>query len=248
MPVYDHTAILPSEYVEAFRKFIESGHQCGGEGSQSMLEKIDEILISFDTTIAYSLEVNLLDLLDFNQQLGTLLIHQPEQLMPLFADALSAIQQHQIKTSEDRYSMILKPCVFPRLVVPPTCESVCKPNVSSIRSSDVGSLVSVRGTVIRTGLIKMLESQREYECSKCKHTFKVFADLHQQNSSLAAPSACPSVGAKTCRSTSFTIIEGTRVCRDYQEIKIQEEVRCRILQQQDAVLFEAGKQQPRMLI
>ena len=31
----------------------------------------------------------------------------------------------------------------------------------------------VRGTVIRTGQIKMLESEREYACEKCAHKFKV---------------------------------------------------------------------------
>ena len=107
---------------------------------------------------------------------------------------------------------------------PPLCESVCKRNVSSIRSSDVGVIIQVRGTVIRTGQIKMLESERQYSCDKCAHVFRVLADMDQYNGSLAVPTSCTSERAKPCKSTTFTVVEGTRVCRDYQEIKIQEQL------------------------
>ena len=82
----------------------------------------------------------------------------------------------------------------------------------------------MQGTVIRAGLIKMLESERVYECAKCKHSFKVFSDTSMQQCTLTPPTSCPSSRANPCKSTSFTVIEGSRVCRDYQEIKIQEQI------------------------
>ena len=38
------------------------------------------------------------------------------------------------------------------------------------------------------------------------------------------PYSCPAERAKPCKSTRFTVVEGTRVCRDYQEMKIQEQL------------------------
>ncbi|EKX47552.1 minichromosome maintenance protein 9 [Guillardia theta CCMP2712] len=216
MVVYDHTAILPVEYVEAFSKFIEQ--------TNLLMDRLDEILIELDDWRHYALDIALLDLLDFNQQLGTLLIHKPTLILPLFAEAIQQVAERRIQVSEDRYSMCIKKYIHPRLVVPPLCESVCKVNVSSIRSSDVGGVVSIRGTVVRAGTIKMLESEREYMCAKCQFKFKVYANLEHQNGNLVPPTACPSAGAKPCKSTTFNIVEGSRVCRDYQEIKIQEEV------------------------
>jgi len=41
------------------------------------------------------------------------------------------------------YSMTRKKYIHPRLVRPPLCDSICKPNVSAIRSSDVGIIIQV---------------------------------------------------------------------------------------------------------
>ncbi len=60
-----------------------------------------------------------------------------------------------------------------------------KQNISSIRSSDVVHYLAITGTVIRTGIVKMLESEREYECAKCKSKFRVFSSIQvRTNSSL----------------------------------------------------------------
>ncbi|GFS35133.1 minichromosome maintenance 9 [Actinidia rufa] len=51
--------------------------------------------------------------------------------------------------------------------------------------------------------------------------FKVYPELETRNT-LPQPSSCPPQGSKTCESTSFQFVEGSTVCQDYQEIKIQE--------------------------
>jgi len=223
--MYDHTAILPVEYVEAFERFIGNDVQGGKLGArESLTQRLDEILVELDDVRHYSLEINMLELLEFNQQLATILMQKPNFILPLFSEAIQHVCERRLEESDDKYSMTRKKYIHPRLVRPPLCDSICKPNVSAIRSSDVGIIIQVRGTVIRTGQIKMLESEREYACEKCAHKFKVFADMDQFNGSLVPPTSCPVERAKPCKSTKFTVVDGSRVCRDYQEIKIQEQL------------------------
>lgn len=109
----------------------------------------------------------------------------------VLSEAIQRVAERRLEESDDKYCMSRKRFIHPRLVRPPLCESVCKRNVSSIRSSDVGIIIQVRGTVIRTGQIKMLESERQYSCDKCGHVFRVLADMDQHNGSLAVPTRLP---------------------------------------------------------
>ena len=45
------------------------------------------------------------------------------------------------------------------------------PGIGQIRSSHAGSLIVACGTVTRTGAVKVLESERHYECSRCGHQY-----------------------------------------------------------------------------
>eukprot|EP00281_Chroomonas_sp_CCMP1168_P034821 CAMPEP_0206243994 /NCGR_PEP_ID=MMETSP0047_2-20121206/17908_1 /ASSEMBLY_ACC=CAM_ASM_000192 /TAXON_ID=195065 /ORGANISM="Chroomonas mesostigmatica_cf, Strain CCMP1168" /LENGTH=655 /DNA_ID=CAMNT_0053669159 /DNA_START=13 /DNA_END=1977 /DNA_ORIENTATION=+ len=220
-PPYDHEAIHPHEYTEAFEKYVEGSYQ----PKALIMERLVEVMVEeLDVHGHYPVEIDLLCLLDFNQRLGTLLIHHPTVLLPFLEQALINAQKHIKETHEHRLMMDIKDFVHARLTNPPGCGSVRKANVSSLRSNDVGRLISVAGTVIRAGLIKMLEAERTYECAKCKHEFKVFADTSMQQNMLNPPTSCPSVRIKPCKSTVFNIVEGSRVCTDYQEIKIQEQI------------------------
>mmetsp|Transcript_5134 Transcript_5134/g.16318 ORF Transcript_5134/g.16318 Transcript_5134/m.16318 type:complete len:132 (-) Transcript_5134:84-479(-) len=88
-------------------------------------------------------------------------------------------------------------------------DSVNKTCISSLRSADAGRLILVRGTVVRTGPVKLLECARVYQCTKCKFKFKIQADLDLQNPSISTPTVCRSTDAKTCKSNSFTCFEVT---------------------------------------
>lgn len=96
--------------------------------------------------------------------------------------------------------MFFKKTVRARVTNLPKCTEITKKSVSALRSSDINRLVSVSGTVIRTGAIKMLEYEREFVCTRCKHKFIVQADMEQYNV-IVKPSICPS--NKDCTSTSF---------------------------------------------
>lgn len=67
----------------------------------------------------------------------------------------------------------------------------------------------------------MVETQREMKCGKCGYRWiargKVERDL-----GFPETSACPS--DEECGSKSFSVVPGSEVLKDYQEIKIQEQM------------------------
>lgn len=135
------------------------------------------------------------------------------------------LAQQQIRPTHELVNqLVLKPHCHLRLELL-QCPELQKPNISAIRSSDIGNFVSISGTVIRTGMKKMQEYQREYQCGRCGHRFMLQSDL-EQNSIIDLPKQCPSGGSgrKACKSSIFNYVEGSHVCRDYQELRVQEQV------------------------
>jgi len=121
-----------------------------------------------------------------------------------------------------------------RLVHLPPHYQFCKPTLSSITSSDVGTVVQICGTVVKAGPIRMMEVTRTYQClnKDCGYKFIVNADFGTNNNALPMPIVCPSDTTplgdgfddeqEPCRSTSFAIVQDESDHCDYQEIKIQE--------------------------
>ncbi|KAG7999789.1 DNA helicase MCM9 [Nibea albiflora] len=104
----------------------------------------------------------------------------------------------------------------------PVCPELTRDTIP--RSRDVGHFLSVTGTVIRTSVTKVLEYERDYMCTKCRHVFMVQADF-EQFYTFAQPVTCPNPTG--CNSYKFGCLSGgsePAACRDYQEIKIQEQV------------------------
>ncbi|KAK1796159.1 hypothetical protein P4O66_009243, partial [Electrophorus voltai] len=105
----------------------------------------------------------------------------------------------------------------------PVCPELTREHIPKAR--DVGHFLSVTGTVIRTGATKVLEQRRDYMCNKCRHVFSVQADF-EQHYSFVPPTRCPSEDG--CGSFAFTCLSdgeaASAACKDYQEIKIQEQV------------------------
>ena len=96
-----------------------------------------------------------------------------------------------------------------------------KPNVSSIRSSDVGTFIQIGGTVTRTGMIKMVESVRWYKCTsdRCCYEFREKADPDRGYVIEEPKNGCPQQG---CDSKTIEMIDSRTVCRDCQELRLQE--------------------------
>lgn len=113
-----------------------------------------------------------------------------------------------------------------RLVHLPPHAHHCKPTLSSLTSSDVGTIIQISGTCIRTSPIRMMETTRYYTClaKGCGHVFSCTADFGTSNNALALPIICPLVEDGECNSTSFAVMPEMSIKVDYQEMKVQESV------------------------
>ncbi|KAJ2157910.1 DNA replication licensing factor mcm8 [Coemansia sp. RSA 552] len=93
-------------------------------------------------------------------------------------------------------------------------------HMKSLKSSLVGKLVTVRGTVVRTSPIKPLLVQAQYSCARCgaSQLVKIIEGKYE------APAKCTTQG---CKSRVFEVDRGvdtsTRTV-DWQQIRIQEKI------------------------
>ncbi|XP_053605707.1 DNA helicase MCM9-like isoform X2 [Plodia interpunctella] len=92
------------------------------------------------------------------------------------------------------------------------------------KNVDLGCFLKVTGTVVRVTQLKMLEYQRKYICMKCRFENVIIADFEHRYI-LRAPSKCGNTEMR-CKSTNFNQVHmvSREYCKDYQEIKIQEQV------------------------
>lgn len=138
-------------------------------------------------------------------------------MLLFFDEALLDSQREVYAISEtaEKAAMSLKLNCHVRIYNLHLGSEATKSSISSLRSSDVLHYVCITGTgklntfcwvefcvtrdtvsVIRTGVVKMLESEREYECQKCKHRFRVYSEL-QNNNTITLPKFCSDAGVKS---------------------------------------------------
>jgi len=191
------------------------------------LAQIESIIEKADTTIHYGVTISFVDFVEMNMVAAHLLIKNPARLLPIFDEAICEVQRKWLEGlppgEPKRKRWRAKPHCHARLThLPANVPELRKAKLP--RSSDVGHFVEVRGTVIRTGAIKMLEWERQMECAKCRHPFVVRADPEQYNN-FPRIVRCPSDKEPPCQGKTFRLVEGdSKLCRDYQEIKIQEQI------------------------
>lgn len=180
-----------------------------------------ELLLSANSTTTrdYSLELDMFDLCWEDAVLGQLLLKYPSTLLPLLENAIVRAQKHilqqiqqgaitaqtrpyvegswTIKGDRSNSKGVPATRVHARLFhLPPTC---CRTSVASMDATDVGKIVQLSGTVVRTSPVQMYESARTYKCTGkkgCGRTFLQKADLEQVG--LRAH-----VGASSCRQISI---------------------------------------------
>ncbi len=226
--------LSPSEIITIIARYLQ----------QHAADVIECILLELDTQCHYSVPIDLQLLADCaNPAFVAMVLCAPMRMLPLANEACLLVQQQLLKCSSSSTLMAFKPHVHARLKHLPRmfksfiqCISVTfcsgtpeiiRETVSSILSRDVGHVVQVPGTVVRTGMLKMLEQSRRYRCGKCGQEKEVAIDMELRNATLCAPTFCTAAAAETggvCGGKSFSKVEGSEVCQDYQEIKIQEQV------------------------
>ncbi|XP_024162361.1 probable DNA helicase MCM9 isoform X2 [Rosa chinensis] len=184
--------------------------------------QLRSIALSPDPKLHYPLYVNFAELLDDDPPLAQLVFSQPTEYLRFLDEA--ALWAHKV-VLEDLQGLgkgVKKEFIHVRIDVsgsPLECPETF-PSIGRVRVKHRGILLTLKGTVIRSGAIKMYEGERKYMCQKCKHEFLVYPELESRNS-IRLPSYCPSQ-TKACEGTKFAHLEGSISCHDYQEIKIQE--------------------------
>uniref|UniRef100_A0A453R4P5 MCM OB domain-containing protein n=5 Tax=Aegilops tauschii subsp. strangulata TaxID=200361 RepID=A0A453R4P5_AEGTS len=175
------------------------------------------------------------ELLDFDPGLAKILYNDPKGFLPAFDIAAQGAQSEVLRIlrkgealgnpDELRPAAVQKGFVHVRVNV---CGSPLEfpessPSIGKVRVKHRGILLTLKGTVIRSGGVKMIEGEREYQCRKCNHRFPCYPELEAGNR-ITLPASCPSMRSKGCQSASFQLIGDSITCHDYQEIKIQESV------------------------
>jgi DNA helicase MCM9 len=226
----------PAEVEERFYRHLVANETC----RRSLYKLLEE---NSTTTRDYSIEIDAFDLLESDPVLGFLLLRYPATLLPLLENSVvrgqaDLLRQSSIQ-SEDTHDDTVQTVkglkgdtvattrVHARLVhLPPSC---CKTSLARMQATDVGKIVQVSGTVVRTSPVQMYESARTHKCKGCNRNFVVHADLEQRQNSLQTPLQCPLMDVPTsggeqqrCQSNKLQVVEGGSVHTDYQEIKIQE--------------------------
>ncbi|KAJ1731674.1 DNA helicase mcm9 [Coemansia sp. Benny D160-2] len=192
---------------------------------------------------AAGISVDMHELASFSHELATLLLESPVRHLRLLEQAAATAMAAGGSARRPRRKAAV------RIEHLPNHPAVARTRAPG--SAEVGRLVSVSGTVVRTGVVKMMETRRRYRCARCGGEFDVQAEAEQYNH-LARPTRCLARGAEPCTSTAFApaasvgdaeIGDAADRCIDYQEIKVQEQAERLALgsiPRAVAVLLEAG--------
>ncbi|XP_063969321.1 DNA helicase MCM9-like isoform X1 [Lytechinus pictus] len=203
------------EYICIFESYSKEQHK--GE--------IETILLKEDDSQHYSIQIDAMTLFETNMEVSDLILNSPLITLPLLDIALTRIAMDVFRNHLEKDNMTMKTNIHGRLSGLPACPELVREQLP--RNTDIGRFLSISGTVIRTTLVKMLEFEKDFLCSKCKHVFSVEANIERYYNE-CKPDRCPN--PEGCNSTKFSCLSGMdsegvpSSCRDYQEIKIQEQV------------------------
>ncbi|GLD65992.1 DNA helicase MCM9 [Lates japonicus] len=173
--------------------------------------------------------VNAMTLFEANMEVGDYFNAYPNDVLAIFDEVLHKTALELSQNASPKHcggqraiKQRMRYTLHARITGLPVCPELTRDTIP--RSRDVGHFLSVTGTVIRTSIAKVLEYERDYMCTKCRHVFTVQADF-EQFYTFVPPVACPNPDG--CNSYKFSCLSGgsePAACRDYQEIKIQEQV------------------------
>eukprot|EP00873_Tetraselmis_striata_P027898 jgi/Tetstr1/448162/TSEL_035453.t1 len=194
-----------------------------------LVSELAEVLLAPDPDQPYGVPVSFLELADENVGFADALLRSPKPVLRLLDQALLIAQQRMAQSHPQREAMCVKELVAARLHSLPYAgdqdSPLLQPDIGCIRSCHAGRLLVLQGTIVSCGPTKLLEMQRLYECTRCRHRFLVEASLELRGT-LRLPGVCPSQRDKPCKGTTFQPVDGAQVHSDYQEVRLQEGVQC----------------------
>ncbi|XP_066994088.2 uncharacterized protein [Anabrus simplex] len=186
-------------------------------------DQLLEIMRAAEEMDHYPVKISFGTLFDTRIELGNSILSNPKHYLPVFDKALIDAQAYLLEkeSEESKKDLTIKTKVHARITGLPLCPELHRTIFP--KNDDVGSFLRVSGTVVRTTTPKMLEFQRNYRCSKCKYVCLIKAD-YEQFYIITPPRLCKN--PEGCRGTNIAPLKtiDNLNYRDYQEIKIQEQV------------------------
>ncbi|XP_028295488.1 DNA helicase MCM9 isoform X2 [Gouania willdenowi] len=188
---------------------------------------INQLIANGHEQTHHTVVVNAMTLFEANMEVGDYFNAYPDDVLAIFDQVLQRkandlLDNMSLKHNGQDSSKKMRHAFHARITGLPVCPELTRDTIP--RSRDVGHFLSVTGIVIRTSVAKVLEYERDYMCSKCGQVFTVQADFDQYYT-FVPPMFCPI--SDGCNSCKFSCLSGgcqPASCRDYQEIKIQEQV------------------------
>ncbi|BCU70494.1 minichromosome maintenance protein MCM [Stygiolobus caldivivus] len=192
------------DYGELFIEFITTFKD--NRGRLSYLNQINEI-------IAYrrkSFYVNFADLFSFNQNLATVLINSPKDIVPILEKKV----YDYIIEKDPEYQYEISNIHLRILNIPRTVE------LRKIRSNEIGKLISVEGILVKSTPVKERLSKAVYQhiSPDCMQEFYWPPDEEDMGEIIELPSSCPMCG----KAGQFKLIEDKSTFVDYQKAVLQE--------------------------
>jgi DNA helicase MCM9 len=226
--------ISPDEYTEKFKlyflqsenakilKFLQKHQKFFQDGNEETRH------------LTYTMSIQLL--IEFDPALAYTFFNFPKLLYSIAQEALEAAFTEFCTHSDFRtYFPSITAFKFPkyfslRLPQLPPISDYIKPAIGTIKSHEFNRWIQITATIVRTGAMRMLELSKSYECPKCKHKFRVYADP-EQDYQMAQPKFCPNswtvmgkagIEKKKCPSANLQELIAEKQTIDYQEIKVQD--------------------------
>ncbi|MCD7449644.1 DNA helicase mcm9 [Datura stramonium] len=175
-------------------------------------EQLSSIILAPDPRLHYSLYVDFAEIMDDNPALSQFIFAKPTEYLPLFDEAAVWAQKVIFADLKQCENASVKDNIHVRINIsgsPLECPETF-PSIGRVRAKHRGILLTIKGTVIRSGAVKMIEGERIYECRRCKHRlstkkenlcrFKVYPEVETRNS-IPKPIFCPSQEIKIQEST-----------------------------------------------
>ncbi|XP_019771934.2 DNA helicase MCM9 isoform X1 [Dendroctonus ponderosae] len=181
-------------------------------------DEIGVILESPEEDKCFSLSINFIELYESDTDLGNAVLTEPENSLKIWDKAAINVQLKLLQSSPN-YS--LKNNVHCRIFNLPSWPHVSRAIFPGNR--DANKFLQLTGIVLRISPRKLLEYQRQYFCAKCK--FPIIVEvLYDKKNIIKKPTYCSNPdGCSSKNIVNFEEIDA-RNYKDYQEIKIQEDL------------------------
>nr|CAB3467494.1 unnamed protein product [Digitaria exilis] len=177
--------------------FTEEESRLAGFLREFYYNDLRDILLDADASRPhFPLVIEFAELMDFDPKFANDLYSKPRVSLRTLDNAAQCAQSEIIKESDDlkREARVKK---FVHVRIDPSGSPLefpeTSPSIGKVRVKHMLKLITLKGTVIRSGSIKMIEYERMYMCRKCKDSFRCCPELEAGNR-INLPASCPSTG------------------------------------------------------